>query len=106
MVENILLGELRTGDRVVIRTTHSVYEMWMEYPDRAMGVLRGGHLPSPSRVRVASEYSTSSDASSRPLRVGDRARVVVVGPDGEPTRCFVTSRIVAMAIHPGHRAVA
>jgi hypothetical protein len=106
MVEMVMFDALQAGDRLVMRTTHSVYEMWMEFPDRAMGVLRGGHLPSPSRVRITAESATSSDVMQRPLRVGERARVVVVGPNREPTRCFVTSRILSIAIDSSKRAAA
>jgi hypothetical protein len=101
-----MLGELRAGDRVVIRTAHSMYEFWIEFSERAIGVLQGGRLAGPTRVRLTAESATSSDASVRPIRVGERARVSVLGPTGEPTRCFVTSRIVSLELDPSRRAVA
>ena len=104
-VQSVLLGSLQPGDRVVLRTSNSTYEFWAEYPDQAIGVMRGGSLISPTRVRLAAETAQSLDASTQPIRVGERARVVLLGPQGAPLRGFVSSTIASIHVS-GHGSVA
>ena len=105
-VQSLVLSQLGAGAHLVIRTTNSSYDFWMEYPDQAIGVLRGGSTPSPTRVRLAAESAASNDASATPLRVGERARVVVLGPNGAPVRGFVTSTIARIVVDSPHRVAA
>jgi hypothetical protein len=104
-VPSLVLGQLRQGDRVVLKTSNSTYEFWAEFPEQAIGVLRGGTIAAPTRVRLAAENASSLDASAEPLRVGERARVVLLGPLGAPVRGFVTSTIASIVV-TSHDSVA
>jgi hypothetical protein len=97
-----VLSRLSPGDHVVVRTSNSKYEFWAEYPEQAVGIFCGGAATSPTRVRLAAETASSMDASVQPLRVGERARVVMLGPSGAPVRGLVTSTIASIVVDSPH----
>ena len=105
-IQSLSIADLRAGDRLVIRTSNSTYEFWVEYPDHAIGVLRGGSTRTPTRVRVAAENASTFEAPVEPLRVGERARVVLLGPQGVAVRGFVTSTIAAIYVDRHDRVAA
>jgi hypothetical protein len=105
-VTSLVISQLEPGAHVLIRTTNSVYEFWAEYPEQAVGILRGGTLACPTRVRLSAETAASMDASVQPLTVGERARVVLLGPSGNPVRGFVTSMISQIRVGSGHQVAA
>ncbi len=100
------MSQLHACDHVEIRTSNSTYRFWVEFPDQAIGVLFGGTLAAPTRVRLSAETAATMDAPVLPLRVGERARVVVLGPQGAPVRGFVTSTIAEIAVDSNWRAAA
>ena len=95
---SLSISRLAPGDRLLIGTTNSVYEFWAEYPEQAVGILRGGTIAYPTRVRLSAETAASMDASVQPLTIGERARVVLLGPNGNAVRGFVTSTISRMKV--------
>ena len=103
---SVLVANVRTGGRIVLRTSNSTYEFWLEFPDESIGVIRGGSLEAPTRVRLGAENASSQDTPSQPLRVGERARVVLLGPQGAPVRGFVTSTIAAIVVDRSDRVAA
>lgn len=105
-VRALVVNELRPGDRVVVKTSNSMYEFWVEFPELAIGVIRGGTVRTPTRVRLSAENAGSLDASVEPLRVGEKARVVLLGPFGVAVRGFVTSTIASIAVDGRDRLVA
>jgi hypothetical protein len=105
-VTSLVISQLNPGDHVLIRTTHSVYEFWAEYPDQAVGILRGGSCACPTRIRLSAETAASMDASVQPLSVGERARIVLLGPNGDPVRGFVTSTIAKIRVDSGRLVAA
>lgn len=94
----LILGDLEAGDCVEIRTAHSLYRFWMEFPSFAVGVVTGGQLPTPTRVRLSADPATATEAPMLPLQAGDRARMVLLAPDGLAIRCIVTSRIAGIRV--------
>lgn len=105
-VNSVRVCDLDPGDKIVLKTANSVYEFWVEYPDRNIGVFRGGHGRRPMRVWLAPESASSSDGDVGALTVGDRARAIQLGPEGQPERAFVTSRIAAIGVLRSRSAVA
>lgn len=105
-VTSIVLNSLAIGDCVEFRTVHSQYRFWLEFPEQAVGVLFGGKLPGPTRVRLSAESTSATDAPLRPIHPGEHARIVLLSPDGMAVRCFVTSKIAEIRIVRNGRAAA
>ncbi|MBK6314129.1 MAG: hypothetical protein IPF53_07360 [Blastocatellia bacterium] len=105
-VTTLVIGDLAIGDCVEFRTAHSHYRFWVEFPDQAVGILFGGRLPGPTRVRLSADPATATDAPTRPIHPGEHARLVLLAPDGTAIRCIVTSTIVEIMVVKNGRAAA
>lgn len=100
------LGDLAVGDCVVFRTAHSTYHFWVEFPVLGIGVISGGQVGRPTRVRLVADGVETDRLDVPTLRVGGRARVTLLGPLGEPIRCVVTSTIGSLRHLPQRSAAA
>ena len=105
-IKCLVLRELEAGDCAVVQTANSTYRFWIEFPDEAIGVLQGGNLAGPTRVRLGAEGVHVSQAALQPLCVGERAHATLLGPNGSPVRSIVTSTIASIRIVPHRRAAA
>jgi hypothetical protein len=105
-VTTLVIGDLAIGDCVEFRTAHSHYRFWVEFPEQAIGILFGGRLPGPTRVRLSADPASATDAPTRPIHPGEHARLVLLAPDGTAIRCIVTSMIAGIQIIKNGRAAA
>jgi hypothetical protein len=94
----VMIPTLAPGDRVELCTSHSTYVFFVEFPEHAIGVAQGGVLPSPSRVRLTAEGTTSSETPSRPLAAGERAQFEVLDPRGRALKRFLTTPLTALVV--------
>lgn len=99
-VHTLVVGQLDPGDCVVLKTTNSTYRFWVEFPAEAVGVMSGGNLAGPTRVRLSAEGVDVSQASTLPISVGGRAHSTVLSPTGVPLRSIVTSTISSITVVP------
>lgn len=105
-IQSLFVSDLAPGDLVILRTTNSTYKFWAEFPGDGIGVMCGGALVGPTRVRLTPEGVDISESESRPLFVGDRAHTTVLGPNGAPVRSIVTSTIGSIKVVPAGLAAA
>lgn len=100
------VAALEPGDCLQVRTSNSRYEFWLEFPALAIGVGLGGRLASPTRVRIIPEGTASKDTRARPLTIGERAQIEVLGPDGRPIRRFLTSQVSSLSVRSAREEAA
>lgn len=105
-VTTLVIGDLAIGDCVEFRTAHSHYRFWVEFPDQAVGILFGGKLPGPTRVRLSADTVSATDAPRRPIHPGEHARIVVLAADGSALRCIVSSMIADIHVIRNGRVAA
>lgn len=102
----LVINDLAIGDCVEFRTAHSHYRFWVEFPGQAVGILFGGKLPGPTRVRLSADSTSATDAPHRPIHPGEHARIVLLAPDGTALRCIVTSMIADIRLVRNGRVAA
>ncbi|HXG67782.1 MAG TPA: hypothetical protein VNO70_21960 [Blastocatellia bacterium] len=96
IVEELPLTGLRVGDRIMIRTAHSVYTLTITNPTLPRGDLTGGRLgntvtrASPVPLPLHEE----TGARNQTLRCGGRVIFLIETPDG--VLYFFPSRIAAL----------
>src|ERR1051325_10481949 len=97
-LDRLAISDLTKGDCIEFHTSHSTYLFWVEFPDLSIGVAQGGIVPSPSRVRLVAEGLASWERPVRPIALGERAQIEILGPDGRVVRRYVTTAITSLEL--------
>ena len=105
-ITSVQITELHPGDYLELHTANSKYQFWVEYPEQSIGILCGGILPIPTRVRLTAEDESITEPSKAPLVVGERAKTTLIDPTGQPVRCVITSSIASIVVVPNKRKAA
>ena len=114
-MERLRLDDLRTGDRIRIKTTNSAYEILIVASEARLGEMCGGQIDSPHLVTLTGNPAHTR-YSSAAIDVGHEFRFATVTPPHRrreaSVRVITTSAVVSIELTPrtrpdwGVRAVA